>query len=112
MPFDGKITGFAPAEGEDCALWHLQMDDGDEEELEEDEVRVAIEAFVSGRAAPAAGAPAAGAFTNFVPSTVGYPGVKFPRSRGSPGGWGYGLILCWGPALVGTDPPPSPTLNV
>ena len=58
LPFDGKITGFVPAEGEDCALWHLQMDDGDDEELEEEEVRTAIEAFVGGQMAPAAGAPA------------------------------------------------------
>ena len=39
VPFDGKITGYLPAEGEDCALWHMRMDDGDDEELEEEEVR-------------------------------------------------------------------------
>ena len=28
-----------PAEGDDFALWHMVHDDGDEEDLEEDEVR-------------------------------------------------------------------------
>ena len=37
-PFDGRLTGWLPADGDDCALWHMAMDDGDEEELEEEEV--------------------------------------------------------------------------
>ncbi|KOO52886.1 hypothetical protein Ctob_007717 [Chrysochromulina tobinii] len=32
--YDGKITGWLPAEGEDCALWHFEMEDGDDEELD------------------------------------------------------------------------------
>ena len=30
---DGTIVKWAPAEGEDQALWHMQHDDGDEEDL-------------------------------------------------------------------------------
>ena len=52
VPVDGKITGWLPADGEDCALWHMVMDDNDEEELDEGELREAVEAFASGRTTP------------------------------------------------------------
>lgn len=52
LPFDGKITGWLPAEGDDCALWHMEMGDGDDEELEEEEVRLAIAAFANGSTEP------------------------------------------------------------
>jgi len=52
VPVDGKITGWLPADGEDCALWHMEMDDNDEEELDEDELKEAVEAFGSGRTTP------------------------------------------------------------
>ena len=51
-PVDGKVTGWLPAEGEDCALWHFVMEDGDDEELEEEELRTAAEAYASGRTEP------------------------------------------------------------
>ena len=35
---DGKVVRWLPAEGDDFALWHMVHDDGDEEDLEEDEV--------------------------------------------------------------------------
>jgi hypothetical protein len=35
----GTIVGWLPPEGEDIALWHIVHDDGDEEDLEESEVR-------------------------------------------------------------------------
>ena len=35
----GKITGWVPAQGDDVALWHVVHEDGDEEDLEEHEVR-------------------------------------------------------------------------
>ena len=28
MPFDGRITGWLPPDEDDCALWHMEMDDG------------------------------------------------------------------------------------
>ena len=41
--FGGVVTGYLPAEGEDSALWRVRHDDGDEEDLDEAEVRVAID---------------------------------------------------------------------
>ena len=35
---DGRVVRWLPAEGDDFALWHMVHDDGDEEDLEEDEV--------------------------------------------------------------------------
>lgn len=35
----GTIVGWLPPEGEDIALWHVVHDDGDEEDLEETEVK-------------------------------------------------------------------------
>lgn len=35
----GTIVGWLPPEGEDIALWHVVHDDGDEEDLEESEVK-------------------------------------------------------------------------
>ena len=37
-PYDGKIDGWLPPEADDPPLWHLQMVDGDDEELDEAEV--------------------------------------------------------------------------
>ncbi len=34
----GTIVAWLPAEGDDPALWHVEHDDGDEEDLEEHEV--------------------------------------------------------------------------
>ena len=31
LPYDGKITGYIPEDGEDMALWHMEMGDGDDE---------------------------------------------------------------------------------
>jgi hypothetical protein len=39
---DGVLTAWLPADKDDGALWHLVMDDGDEEDLEEHEVRDAL----------------------------------------------------------------------
>ena len=36
---DGEVVRWLPAEGDDAALWHMVHEDGDEEDLEEDEVR-------------------------------------------------------------------------
>jgi len=41
----GTITRWLPADGEDCALFHMMHDDGDEEDLEEDEVDAALRAY-------------------------------------------------------------------
>ena len=41
VPYDGSIDLWMPAAGGEAALWHIHYDDGDEEELEEDEVRTA-----------------------------------------------------------------------
>ena len=40
---DGCLVKWAPADGDDEALWHLVMFDGDEEDLDKREVREAIE---------------------------------------------------------------------
>ena len=39
------MTRYLPADGEDPALWHVLHDDGDEEDLEEEEVAEALAAF-------------------------------------------------------------------
>merc|ERR1711934_694051 len=39
---DGRLVKWAPPDGEDEALWHLAMFDGDEEDLNEQEVQDAI----------------------------------------------------------------------
>jgi len=49
---NGVLTGWLPAEGEEPALWHMQHEDGDEEDLEEFEVVWAIESFVESRTEP------------------------------------------------------------
>ena len=41
---DGKIIGYQPPREGNKALWHIRHDDGDEEDLEEFEVKWAIEA--------------------------------------------------------------------
>ena len=38
----GLITKWAPASAEDTAMWHMVHDDGDEEDLDEAEMREAI----------------------------------------------------------------------
>ena len=38
----GLITKWAPASGEDAAIWHMVHDDGDEEDLDEAEMHAAI----------------------------------------------------------------------
>eukprot|EP00936_MAST-01D_sp_MAST-1D-sp1_P000453 g453.t1 len=37
-----RVTKWVPAEGDDPALWHLEHEDGDEEDLEEHEVEAAL----------------------------------------------------------------------
>ena len=39
VPVVGRIDAWLPAEGEDVALWHVVHPDGDEEDLDEQEVR-------------------------------------------------------------------------
>jgi hypothetical protein len=47
----GLITKWVPASDDDPALWHMVHDDGDEEDLEEDEVHTAMALYAeeSGR---------------------------------------------------------------
>ena len=54
-PYDGKIDGWLPPEADDPPLWHLQMGDGDDEELDEAEARNAIQHYAEGRLLPAGG---------------------------------------------------------
>mmetsp|Transcript_48468 Transcript_48468/g.156030 ORF Transcript_48468/g.156030 Transcript_48468/m.156030 type:complete len:201 (+) Transcript_48468:945-1547(+) len=49
---DGWITGWMPAAGGDEALWHMEHDDGDEEDLDEEELRLALENLEAGREQP------------------------------------------------------------
>ena len=49
----GKIVAWVPEEGEDEALWHMVHDDGDEEDLDEGEMREALQLCAS--LEPAAG---------------------------------------------------------
>ena len=48
-PYDGKIDGWLSPEADDPPLWHLQMADGDDEELDEVEARTAIQHFAEGQ---------------------------------------------------------------
>ena len=43
------VTHYVPAAGEDAALWHVRHDDGDEEDLDEQEVKDAIQRHLSAR---------------------------------------------------------------
>ena len=49
---DGRIVSWLPAEGDDPPLWHMVHRDGDEEDLEEMEATMAIQAAMEGRLAP------------------------------------------------------------
>ncbi|KAL1499104.1 hypothetical protein AB1Y20_013617 [Prymnesium parvum] len=42
---DGTITRWLPEDGEDEPLWHMEHDDGDEEDLDEEEARAAVRAL-------------------------------------------------------------------
>jgi hypothetical protein len=52
-PIDGTLVLWVDAEGDDAALWHMAHDDGDEEDLEEHEVRAALRAHSNELDAPA-----------------------------------------------------------
>ena len=41
----GTITAWAPPDGEDVALFHVQHDDGDEEDLDEEEAAAALQTY-------------------------------------------------------------------
>ena len=41
-PIQGTVTKWVPGDGESSALWHIQHEDGDEEDLEEQEAADAI----------------------------------------------------------------------
>jgi hypothetical protein len=43
---NGKVVKWAPANGKDPAMWHIEHEDGDEEDLEEEEVREAMICFL------------------------------------------------------------------
>jgi hypothetical protein len=59
MVSDGKVVRWLPAEGDDFALWHMVHEDGDEEDLEEDEVEAAMLAYQQQLAPQLHGAPPA-----------------------------------------------------
>jgi hypothetical protein len=40
---EGSVTAYLPPDGADQALWHIEHDDGDEEDLEEHELQPALE---------------------------------------------------------------------
>ena len=46
--FDGTVSRWLPADGEDEPLWHMVHDDGDEEDLEEFEMRRALVSYTEG----------------------------------------------------------------
>ena len=47
--YDGKIDGWLPPEGDDAPLWHLALDNGEDEELDEDEATEAVRDLAEGR---------------------------------------------------------------
>ena len=49
---DGTIVKWAPAEGDDEALWKMMHDDGDEEDLDEEEVEAALRAYDAASSKP------------------------------------------------------------
>lgn len=54
-PVDGTITCWLPATASDLALWHMEHDDGDAEDLDDREVRTALRAFLEDWAFPKRG---------------------------------------------------------
>ena len=50
----GICTSWLPAEGFDCALWHIKHEDGDEEDLDEMEIRTALGNYAEDKVEPLA----------------------------------------------------------
>ena len=71
-----------------CALWHFAMVDGDDEELEEEELQVAIEAFASGRTEPAVAGEAPAAEGAEPPEAADAAGPR--AAKGGPRLWSTG----------------------
>ncbi|KAK3236468.1 hypothetical protein CYMTET_53395, partial [Cymbomonas tetramitiformis] len=46
-PADGTVVEYLPASGEDCELWHIVHEDGDEEDLDREEVERSLRFFES-----------------------------------------------------------------
>ncbi|KAL3912275.1 MAG: hypothetical protein SGPRY_008391 [Prymnesium sp.] len=86
--FDGKIDGWLPPEDGDPPLWHMIMEDGDDEELEEGEAWEAIQSFLEARQPPAQPVESATkqAEMSAAPEPVALSATKSEKSEKSEGG--------------------------
>ena len=92
---DGTVTKYLDESDDGDALWHVEMDDGDEEDLEEDELRVALFAHHS----DASSAPSQADANEWAETEAG--------NGGGVGGGGRSRRNGHGAAAVDTQPDPS-----